>query len=110
MNSDPFAVDESQFVSLSPEQRAALKIRFLRSSKNRPNLMLQKERDSESKKYTDHVKKSPSPGEISGSDPEFVEVVSGPPGSSTDGSEDGGLCRRMGQSLRSVVWRGPWSA
>ena len=73
--SDPFAVDESQFVSLSPEQRAALDpvlSKFKESAKS----YAQKERDSESKKYTDHVKKSQALEKLV-ADPEFVKWYQG---------------------------------
>ena len=73
--SDPFAVDESQFVSLSPEQRAALDpvlTKFKESAKS----YAQKERDSESKKYTDHVKKSQALEKLV-ADPEFVKWYQG---------------------------------
>lgn len=68
---DPFAVDESQFVSLSPEQRAALDpvlTKFRESAKS----YAQKERESEGKKYTEHVKKSQALEKLV-SDPRFVK-------------------------------------
>lgn len=55
--SDPFAVDESQFVSLTPEQRAALDP-VLSKWKESAKTYAQRERESEGKKYTDHVKKA----------------------------------------------------
>ena len=54
---DPFAVDESQFVSLTPEQRAALDP-VLSKWKENAKSYAQKEREAEGKKYTDHVKRS----------------------------------------------------
>jgi hypothetical protein len=70
-DADPFAVDESQFVSLSPEQRAALDpvlSKFKESAKS----YAQKEREAEGKKYTDHVKKAQALEKLVG-DPRFVK-------------------------------------
>lgn len=70
-NPDPFEVDESQFVSLSPEQRAALDpvlTKFKESAKS----YAQKEREAEGKKYSDHVKKAQALEKLV-SDPRFVK-------------------------------------
>jgi hypothetical protein len=59
--SDPFEVDESSFVSLTPEQRAALDpvlSKWKESAKTYAQTTAQKERAEEAKKYTDHVKKA----------------------------------------------------
>jgi hypothetical protein len=56
-NNDPFAVDESQFVSLTPEQRAALDP-VLNKFRESAKTYAQKERESEGKKYSEHVKKA----------------------------------------------------
>jgi hypothetical protein len=59
--SDPFEVDESSFVSLTPEQRAALDpvlTKWKESAKTYTQTVAQKERAEEAKKYADHVKKA----------------------------------------------------
>ena len=68
---DPFAVDESQFVSLTPEQRAALDP-VLSKWKENAKSYAQKEREAEGKKYTDHVKRSAALENLV-KDPQFVE-------------------------------------
>ena len=69
--SDPFAVDESQFVSLTPEQRAALDP-VLNKWKETAKSYAQKEREAEGKKYTDHVKKAAALEKLV-ADPRFVK-------------------------------------
>lgn len=56
-SADPFAVDESQFVSLTPEQRAALDP-VLSKWKETAKTYAKTERESEGKKYSEHVKKA----------------------------------------------------
>lgn len=68
---DPFAVDESQFVSLTPEQRAALDP-VMAKWKESAKSYAQKEREAEGKKYTDHVKKAQALEKLV-SDPRFVK-------------------------------------
>jgi hypothetical protein len=68
---DPFAVDESQFVSLSPEQRAALDP-VLNKWKESAKSYAQKERESEGKKYTSHIKKAEALEKLV-ADPRFVK-------------------------------------
>ena len=68
---DPFAVDESQFVSLSPEQRAALDP-VLGKWKESAKTYAQKERESEAQKYTEHVKKAQAL-ETLARNPKFIE-------------------------------------
>lgn len=70
-NSDPFSVDESQFVSLSPEQRAALDP-VLNKWKESAKSYAQKERESEGKKYKDHVTKAQALEKLV-ADPRFVK-------------------------------------
>jgi len=70
-DNDPFAVDESQFVSLTPEQRAALDP-VLSKWKESAKSYAQKEREAESKKYTDHIKKAQALENLV-KDPQFVE-------------------------------------
>jgi hypothetical protein len=68
---DPFAIDESSFMSLSPEQRAALDP-VLNKFKETAKSYAQKEREAESKKYEDHIKKAKALDGLVG-DPSFVE-------------------------------------
>ena len=70
-SADPFAVDESQFVSLTPEQRAALDP-VLNKWKETAKSYAQKEREAEGKKYTDHVKKAAALEKLV-ADPRFVK-------------------------------------
>lgn len=70
-NSDPFAVDESQFVSLTPEQRAALDP-VMTKWKESAKSYAQKEREAEGKKYADHVKKAAALENLI-ADPRFVK-------------------------------------
>jgi hypothetical protein len=70
-NTDPFVVDESQFVSLTPEQRAALDP-VLSKWKETAKTYAQKEREAEGKKYSDHVKKAQALEKLV-SDPRFVK-------------------------------------
>jgi hypothetical protein len=70
-NADPFAVDESQFVSLTPEQRAALDP-VMAKWKESAKSYAQKERESEGKKYTEHVKKAQALEKLV-ADPRFVK-------------------------------------
>lgn len=68
---DPFAVDETQFVSLSPEQRAALDP-VLNKWKESAKTYAQKEREAEGKKFDSHVKKAQALEKLI-SDPRFVK-------------------------------------
>lgn len=70
-NSDPFAVDESQFVSLSPEQRAALDP-VLNKFRETAKTYARSEREAEGKKYKDHVTKAQALEKLV-SDPRFVK-------------------------------------
>ena len=70
-SSDPFAVDESQFVSLTPEQRAALDP-VLNKFRESARTYAQKEREAEGKKYSEHVRKSQALEKLV-SDPRFVK-------------------------------------
>ncbi len=70
-DNDPFAVDESQFVSLSPEQRAALDP-VLTKFKETAKTYAQREREAEGKKYKDHVTKAEALEKLV-ADPQFVE-------------------------------------
>jgi hypothetical protein len=68
---DPFALDESKFVSLAPEQRAALDP-VLSEWKEKAKSYAQRERESEAKKYTEHVKRAQALEQLT-KDPEFVK-------------------------------------
>ena len=68
---DPFAVDESQFVSLTPEQRAALDP-VMTKWKESAKSYAQKERESEGKKYTEQVKESAALRKLT-ADPRFIK-------------------------------------
>jgi hypothetical protein len=68
---DPFAVDESQFVSLSPEQRAALDP-VMSKWKESANSYAQRARDEEGKKYQQHVKESEALRKLT-ADPRFIK-------------------------------------
>ena len=68
---DPFAVDESQFVSLTPEQRSALDP-VLSKWKESAKTYAQKEREAERGKYSDHVKKAQALEKLV-ADPRFVK-------------------------------------
>jgi hypothetical protein len=68
---DPFAVDESQFVSLSPEQRAALDP-VLNKFRESAKTYAQKERETEGKKYTSHIQKAQALEKLV-ADPRFVK-------------------------------------
>jgi len=68
---DPFAVDETAFVSLSPEQRAALDP-VLSKWKDSAKSYAKSEREAEGKKYADHVKKAQALEKLV-SEPRFVK-------------------------------------
>lgn len=78
---DPFEVDESQFVSLTPEQRAALDP-VLDKWKTTAKTTVEKAREAERKTFEPHVKKSQALENLI-RDPEFVKWYQGrqrPPG------------------------------
>jgi hypothetical protein len=68
---DPFALDESQFVSLAPEQRAALDP-VLNGWKEKAKTYTKSQVESETKKYSEHVKRAQALESLT-KDPEFVK-------------------------------------